>query len=510
MTRRYELTVQSLQGESWWGGNVADGTLMPFDEQTELARDLEGDARENQAQPLLVSSHGRFVAAEAPFSFTLRGGVLSLLGRRDPLTLAQAGHTLRGALAGAARACFELTGRTPDPRLFRRPIYNTWIELMYEQNEAAILDYAGSLLAHGLPSGVLMIDDGWQEDYGSWEFCRRRFRDPRGMVDKLKRLGFHVMLWVCPFISADSLVYRQLRARGLLLRELEGDEPAIVRWWNGASALLDLTHPDARTWLRAALSRLVADYGVDGFKLDGGDPHFYRALRAHEGKAGPNDHTEAWCRIGLDYPLNEYRASWRMGGQPLAQRLRDKSPSWEALATLVPEMLALGLLGYSYGCADMIGGGQYLDFIDREGTVDQELFVRWAQCQALMPLMQFSLAPWRVLDELHLAACRDAVGLHVRHAPVVEKLAIEAARTGTPIVRPLEYAFPHQGYAHVHDQFMLGDDLLVAPVLASGQRERSVCFPVGRWKGGEGRTVEGPALADVAAPLDSLPFFERV
>src|SRR5690606_39405792 len=103
--------------------------------------------------------------------------------------------------------------------------YNTWIELLYDQSETRILDYAKALLRAGYPQGVLMIDDNWQEDYGVWDFSARRFQDPRGLVQELHRLGFRVMLWVCPFVSADSATFRELARRGLLLRDAsaEGD-----------------------------------------------------------------------------------------------------------------------------------------------------------------------------------------------------------------------------------------------------------------------------------------------
>ena len=67
-----------------------------------------------------------------------------------------------------------------------------------------------------------MIDDGWAEDYGRWEFNRRLFPDPKGMIDRLHALGFRVMLWTCPFISPDSVEYKRLRDRGLLIRDAQG------------------------------------------------------------------------------------------------------------------------------------------------------------------------------------------------------------------------------------------------------------------------------------------------
>jgi alpha-glucosidase (family GH31 glycosyl hydrolase) len=112
--------------------------------------------------------------------------------------------------------------------------------------------------------------------------------------------------------------------------------------------------------------------------------------------------------VGLSHPLNEFRACWKMGGALLAQRLHDKPATWggHGLASLIPESIAQGLIGHPFGCPDMIGGGDHA-----AAGVDQELFVRNAQLAALHPMMQFSLAPHRVLDRDHLAAGREAVDL---------------------------------------------------------------------------------------------------
>ncbi len=102
-----------------------------------------------------------------------------------------------------------------------------------------------------------------------------------------------------------------------------------------------------------------------------------------------------------------------MGGEALVQRLGDKDYSWNAVGLLIPDMIAAGLLGYAYACPDMIGGGQFASFLGVDQTkLDQELIVRSCQVHALMPMMQFSVAPWRILDEKHLAICRDYARLH--------------------------------------------------------------------------------------------------
>ncbi len=216
-------------------------------------------------------------------------------------------------------------------------------------------------------------------------------------------------------------------------------------------------------------------------------------------------------RLGLPFKLNEYRACWKLAGQPLAQRLRDKGHNWKDLQQLIPDALALGLMGYAYTCPDMIGGGEYSYFYDNpDKPLDQELIVRSAQCSALMPMMQFSVAPWRVLSRENMTLCRDMALLHEKMGPEILAIAKASAQSGEPMVRHLEYMYPHQGYARIKDQFMLGDSILVAPVLDKGGRSRTVVFPTGTWKGDDGSVVTGPREIEINAPLSRLPWYRAV
>jgi alpha-glucosidase (family GH31 glycosyl hydrolase) len=123
---------------------------------------------------------------------------------------------------------------------------------------------------------------------------------------------------------------------------------------------------------------------------------------------------------------------------------------------------------------------------------------------------QLSAAPWRLLDAQQLAACRAAAHLHVACAPEILALAEHAACTGEPILRPLAYGFPTGGYEQIRDQFLLGNDLLVAPVLEQRAIKRQIVVPPGQWVGDDDTLLEGPTTVWVDAPLTRLPWYRRV
>lgn len=500
------IWIPSSEGASWWAGIVDHGFQMPLTNGYEA--DLLGDTYGNQAQPLLLSSQGDVIWSEDALRLKASGD--SLLVQAEgaaPLRRNKPGSSLREAFLYARKHYFPGCARMPDPLLFSRPQYNTWIELMYDQNQADILKYAKGIRDHGFPPGVLMVDDNWQQNYGQWDFRPNKFPDPKAMVTRLHADGFKVMLWICPFVHTNSESFPKLVERNLLLKDTSGTV-ALIKWWNGEGALLDFTNPEAVEWFCLQLDHLQSAYGVDGFKFDAGDSSFYRGVVAAQ-PVSPNRHSELYGRIGLRYPLNEYRAMWKLGGEPLAERLRDKNHSWADLQKLVPNMLLAGLMGYAFSCPDMIGGGEYKSF-QAGAAIDQELVVRSAQCHALMPMMQFSVAPWRVLDGPHLKAVLEAVKLRQEQKDFILELAQKSAVTGEPIVRSMEYVFPHQGYAQVKDQFLLGSRLLVAPVLEKGAVQREVVLPEGKWKGFDGKRYDGPVRISVAVSMDELCYFETV
>lgn len=498
------IQIDKPEGSNWWVGVIGLGHQMPLVEDLNL--NTMGKGFGNQVQPLILSDQGDVIWSESPLAIENTDKILKVTSN-EKIEVNQVDGGLKSAFQFASSNYFAPSGKMPDELLFTSPQYNTWIELMYDQNQKDILKYAQAIKENEYPVGVLMIDDNWQEDYGKWNFHEGRFDDPKAMMDELHNMGFKVMMWVCPFVSPDCDVYRELRNKGYFLKNKAG-QPAMVRWWNGVSALLDLSNPEAKKWFTDELQRLVDEYGVDGFKLDAGDARFYTGDIELNGLS-PNDHSKLYGVIGLAFPLNEYRAMWKMGGQPLAERLHDKNHSWDHLNMLIPQMLVEGIMGYPFSCPDLIGGGQYTSFLDG-AIIDQELIVRSAQCHALMPMMQFSVAPWRILDETHLTAVKESIDLRQQFKDVILELAKAAAKTGEPIMRPMEYNFPQQGFAQIHDQFMLGDNILVAPVLENGARSREVKLPKGKWKTPSGKTIRGGKSLEFEVALNELLYLVKM
>lgn len=506
----YETKIASLENEKWWGAFVGYGDNMPF-ESNKRVFDLNRENFNNQQVPLFVSNMGRYIWCDHPFKFQYFENNLTIYSNYEAdINAISAGKTLKDAYLAASKKHFPPTGKIPEEVFFSKPQYNTWIELMYDQNQKDIIQYAEDVIANGFPTGIFMIDDNWQKYYGNFEFKPETFSDAKGMVDKLHSMGFDVMLWVCPYVSPDSREYRDLAAKDYLIKNKDG-KPAIIHWWNGYSASYDMTNPDAVAHLRKELQKLQKDYGIDGYKFDGADiGYMLDEYQFFDKEATIHDFTEAWAAFGMEFPFNELRTSWKLGGTELVQRLGDKDYSWGAVTQLIPQMTTAGLLGHAYTCPDLIGGGQYGSFLNIDSDkFDQELIVRSAQIHALMPMMQFSVAPWRILNKENLKIVADAAHLHLQFSDYILEQAKIAAATGEPIMRSMEYSYPHQGFTNCDSQYMLGDKYLVAPMLKSGTK-RTVVLPKGQWKDDLGKTHKGGKTIEIDVPIERLPYFEKM
>lgn len=501
------MKTEFKDNEYWWGGATHHGRMLPIGSNDTYEIDLACVSAGNQSVPFFLSNSGRYIWNEIPFSIKFEKG---LIITDDSVKVVQSsGNTLKAAYKEAMLKYFPFGGNTPEKEFFSKPQYNTWVELTYYQNQKSVLKYAHSVIENGYTPGIIMIDDTWQQDYGMWQFEYSRFPNPAAMVSELHSLGFKVMLWVAPYISPDSPAFREADKNPNRLFRYDSGKPVIANWWNGYSAVLDMSSPDDCAWMREQLDGLMKSYEIDGFKFDGGNLEDFITVSDNIEKR--IDLGRSWHRFGAEnYPFHELKDTWKCGGYPYVQRLCDKYHCWGdgGLGDLIPDALNLSLTGHPFICPDMVGGGQWLCFTDG-AVLDEELIVRFAQCSALFPMIQFSVAPWRVLNTRNAGIVLKAEQLHIALGEELYALAEAAAKSGEPIMRPLDYLFPNRGYETVTDEFMLGDSVLSAPVLKKGAKGRYVVFPPGVWEDESGQSFVGPDKIWIDAPIDYLPWYRK-
>lgn len=180
----------------------------------------------------------------------------------------------------------------------------------------------------------------------------------------------------------------------------------------------------------------------------------------------------------------------------------------------------MSILGYPFILPDMIGGNAYSfegDNIDFDADVilypDYQLYVRWAQFTAFLPSMQFSIPPWHYNTLTNVPVnqiCKKMVDLHENLVyPLLIKYAKNAVVTGEPIIRPVWWIDnSDETNFKIADEFLVGNEILVAPILDQNKYSRDIYLPSGKWNSTNGTVYQGPTLLkEYPAPIETIPYF---
>ncbi|XP_071643111.1 myogenesis-regulating glycosidase-like [Temnothorax longispinosus] len=407
----------------------------------------------------------------------------------------------------------------PNKRMIQHPVWSTWARYKVNVTEKRVEAYADEIIAHNFKNSQIEIDDNWETCYGSAEFDPVKFPDVRALTKRLKSKGFRVTLWIHPFINRGcEPAYSTALNNSYFVKNLEGKVQ--MSWWQGAdAATIDFTNSKAVAWWVARLKRLE-DLGIDSFKFDAGEVSWLPQVAELNAspELQPGIFTQEYVRTLVDNfdDSIEVRVGWRSQDLPVFVRMIDKDTRWtwnNGLPTLITTLLQMNLNGYVHVLPDMIGGNGYLDGLNN-GTEypSKEMFIRWLQANVFMPSLQYSFVPWEYDDET-IEICREYTELHANYTDEIINAMKQAIEKGTPVNPPIWWIDPLNPEAHkINDEYLLGENILVAPVTVEAAKRRNIYLPKGKWYDVNLRyTWEGPRwLTNYFAPLNVLPYFKRV
>lgn len=415
-----------------------------------------------------------------------------------------------------------------------------WQSKLRYQNQDELLEVARRFAERDLPLSVLVIDYFHWTRMGDWRFDEEDWPDVEGMVAELKAMGVEAAVSVWPMVNMESENAKPLRERGLLVDGVRGgdtvaamaDKPS--REWQRL-LLYDATHPQARALMWERIKKNYVDRGIRAFWLDACEPEVAPAhhdnLRFHAGRGDevacryPLDHQRAFydglTESGEAEPLTLCRSAWA-GSQRYGALVwsGDIETTWASLHASVCAGLNMALSGIPWWTTDIGGfhGG------DPSDPAFCELTIRWFQYATFCPVLRMhgnrvprSLfsggpnEPWSYGPEAE-AIFRDFMQRRERLRPYLRSVMQEASRRGTPAMRPLWFDAPDDERAWtVEDQFCLGSNILVAPILERKAESRSVYLPVGTdWVDPTtNRVLPGGSEVHLDAPLNRIPVLVR-
>lgn len=384
-------------------------------------------------------------------------------------------------------------------------------------------------------------EDGAPHRLADFEFpAEGAWPDPKGMADELHARDIRLHLWQIPLLkmrphpqgqaAADAAA--AIREKVLITEPTPsgGQRPYRNRgWWFPLALMPDLTDERAGRWWTDKRRYLVEEIGVDGFKTDGGEHAWGAELIYGDGGRGdernntfPVAYAAAYgelLRSAGKAPVTFSRAGFTGSQAHGAFWAGDENSTWDAFRWSMNAGLSAAASGIVYWGWDIAGFSGEIP--------DAELYLRATAASVFVPIMQYhsefnhhrtpsrDRTPWNIAertgDERVLPVVRSLVALRERLVPYLVEQAAATVRTDRPLMRPL--FFDHPGDPEVwraSAQWMLGDDLLVAPVLQPGVESWPVYLPAGDWvdvwtaeRHDGGRTVR------VAAPIDRIPVFAR-
>lgn len=434
-------------------------------------------------------------------------------------------HVINGRnLAEALTEFTALTGRQPLPPLWALGYITSKYGYHTQDETLGVVD---TLKSHGYPVDGVVLDLYWygkETDMGRLEWNPRQWPDHKGMLDSLKRMGINTVLISQPYINKIGAIdnYNLLDSLGLLTKDANGVTNDVTTWV-GEAGMFDVANPATREWLWNRLKQLTAE-GVAGWWGDLGEPEVHPTTIVHaNGETAEqfhNNYGNVWSSLiynGLRKDFPEMRPLLMMrGGTAGLQKYgvmpwtTDVSRSWGGLQPQIKLMLSSGLSGLGYMSSD-IGGFA----VDPEHPTDPELYIRWLEMGAFTPTLrthaQEKPEPYHYPEYEDIS--RKYIKMRYEWLPYNYTLAYENAAFGWPLARPLNFRGDNPGekYAKIEDEYLWGDDVLVAPVMKQGATSREVTFPAGEWYDffNPELKFKGGTTEMVKAPLDVLPLFVK-
>lgn len=408
-----------------------------------------------------------------------------------------------------------LTGRPALPPAWS---FGLWLTTSFttSYDEPTVTGFIDGMAERDIPLSVFHFDTFWMREFNwcDFEWDSRTFPDPVGMLKRLHDRGLHTCLWINPYIGQRSPLFAEGMANGYLLCRPNGD---VWQWdrWQAGMGLVDFTNPAARQWYADKL-RALLEMGVDCFKSDFGE-RIPTDVVYHDGSDPQRMHnyyTYLYNQTVFEL-LREYRGegdaivfarSATVGGQQFPVHWGgDCSSTFESMAESLRGGLSLAMSGFGFWSHD-IGGF--------EGVPTPEVFKRWIPFGLLSSHSrlhgnQSYRVPW-LFDEESVEVLSHFTKLKHRLMPYLYAAAVTAHRTGTPVMRPMIFDFPADpAVIYLDRQYMLGDDLLVAPVF-SADGETSYYVPAGAWtKLFTNEVITGPGWVRERHGFHSVPVLVR-
>lgn len=381
----------------------------------------------------------------------------------------------------------DLTGK---PSLPAPWTFGLWLSTSFttSYDEETVMSFVNGMLDRGIPLRTFHFDCFWMKEFHWSDFVwdSRVFPDPEGMLRRIKAKGLNICVWINPYIGQESVLFNEGMEKGYFIKRTNGQ---VWQWdmWQAGMAIVDFTNPAAYKWFQDKLEVLL-DMGVDCFKTDFGERIPTENVTYFDGSDPDKMHNlYTYLYNKCVYELLErkrgkgeavlFARSATVGGQKFPVHWGgDCWSDYESMEESLRGGLSLMMSGFGFWAHD-IGGF--------ENTSTADVYKRWVAFGLLSSHSRLHgsssyRVPW-VYDEEAVDVVRFFTRLKAKLMPYLYKTAIDTSRTGIPTMRSMVMEFTEDKTCHYVDkQYMLGDNLLVAPIF-NDQSLAEYYLPKGTW-----------------------------
>jgi hypothetical protein len=390
-------------------------------------------------------------------------------------------------------------------------------------DETSILSFLDSILNNGHRPAMLLIDDRWEKSVGELVADESSFPSLPSFYYYIRTKGFKSILSVSPFVGIGNPIIEDSSRDGRFLVDPKLRVPLLTKCFRGQKqdlcALIDVSNTTSRQWFwNRFKQRVFEKHHFHGLYFAGVHVSMMprRLLPPEvEGTTNP-DYLQVFysslsrrvsCLTGFDIAVGHQRSN------SIFYRILPRDSTWEAMREIIPISLSVSLIGYNVINPGSIGGDIGLT---RE-TYDKDLYLRWMQLAMFLPVVQLSDPP-AIMSNNDSQVIRCFHRLYSTRKSLIEAAFMEALRENTvnsyPVIRGMNFLDPSVSTAYrINDQFAIGNDIVVAPVVEKGVEKRTIFLPKGKWRHGSRRRKiwEGSTwLQDFPVPLDEIAYFVRV
>lgn len=433
----------------------------------------------------------------------------------------------------------KATGTPPEAPEF---ISGLWQCKLRYRSQQEVLDVAREYRRRNLPLSVMVIDFFHWPNQGTWCFDPVDWPDPKAMTEELEAMGIKLMVSVWPTVEARSPLFSHMKSKGWLVTSDRGVQVNLD--FMGNTTFFDATHPEARNFVWETVKKNYFDLGIKLFWLDEAEPE-YRAYDFDNYRYHAGPVLEVGNRYPRDFAQGFYDGLRAEGEKDIVNLVRcswagsqrygvlawsgDVHSSFHAFRNQLAAGLNMGLAGIPWWTTD-IGGFQGGDVND---PAFHELLIRWFQWAVFCPVLRMhgyrepriqpaeryrdgipqcdSGSPnelWSYGEE-NFAIMQRWLTIRELLRPYIDELYANTHQHGDPLMRTLFWHYPEDAQSwQIEDQYLFGRDLLVAPVMQAGQRQRDVWLPGShRWVDLQGEYYQGGQHISVAADLTTIPVF---